>query len=144
MSDRSSAGTQVRAIFPLGSGLQSGVVTLVTPLAPSGVVFLAFTLYWPGSLVLHALHLVFHFLSNGSVHELPHKRHLALVHLPLCAKMISWPAIVRRVMCWFTVGTTFLCLGTAAGGTALGRPKELLSWTRVALARRSWAYLAHL
>ena len=88
---------------------------------------------------MQPLHLVFHFLSNGSVHELPHRRHLALVHLPLCAKMISWPAIVRRVICWFTVGTTFLGLGTAAGGTALGRPKELLSWTRVALAKRTWA-----
>ena len=145
MSDQSSAGMSVRAALALGVGLPWWVVvTLETPLAPNGVVLLAFTLYWPGCLVLQPLHLVFHFLSNGNVHELPQRRHLALVHLPLCARMISWPASPKRAMCWSTVRTSFLSLRTTAGGIALGRPRELFSWRRVALAKRNWAYLAHL
>ena len=87
MSDHSSTGVLVLVFLGLGSSCGS-VVTLVTSLALSGVVFLALTLYCPGCLVLQPLHLVVHFWSNGRVHELSHRRHLALVHLPLCERMM--------------------------------------------------------
>ena len=125
MSDQRSGGASTRAIFALA--VWSSVwaeVTLVTPLALCGVVFLAFTLYWPGCLVVHPLHLVFHFFSNGRVHDLQQSRHLALVHLPLCASMMSWPAKLRRAMCWLAVRTTFFGVRSTAGGFPLGRPRE--------------------
>ena len=124
--DLSSTGTLVLAFLGLGSFVRS-LVTLVTSFAICGVIFLALTLYSPGCLELQPLHLVVQCRSIGSVHELPQRRHLALVHLPLCVSTISCPACSSRVMCWLAVGACFFGFFSTAGGMALGLPKELFS-----------------
>ena len=90
MSDHKSVGTSMRAVFALGVGSSrvgrrySGNAFSTLWSGPSG---LYAVLAWLSGSAATASGIPF--LSNGMVHELPHCRLLALVHLPLCAMTMS-------------------------------------------------------